>query len=163
MGETVLDPFLGSGTTTKVAKELGRNSVGYEIDLELKDIILKKINYNQTTLTSGSVDKVEIIERLDARRLRTFLQEKIKNQRSVVKKDVVKLVPAATTTANSGTKISKKNSGWEKLKRALPTVEAVEERLKHAREKNLSPSYIQTLERLKAHLEKKQEITPATE
>jgi len=41
-GETVLDPFLGSGTTTKVAKELGRNSYGYEIDLELKDIILEK-------------------------------------------------------------------------------------------------------------------------
>lgn len=31
-GETVLDPFLGSGTTTKVAAELGRNSVGYEIN-----------------------------------------------------------------------------------------------------------------------------------
>ena len=73
VGETVLDPFLGSGTTTKVAKELGRNSVGYEIDLELKDVILKKINYNQTTLTSSSMDKVEIIERPDARRLRTFL------------------------------------------------------------------------------------------
>jgi DNA modification methylase len=30
-GDTVLDPFLGSGTTTKVALELGRNSIGYEI------------------------------------------------------------------------------------------------------------------------------------
>jgi site-specific DNA-methyltransferase (adenine-specific) len=29
--DTVLDPFLGSGTTTKVALELGRNSIGYEI------------------------------------------------------------------------------------------------------------------------------------
>ena len=154
---------LGSGTTIKVAKELGRNSVGYEIDLELKDVIMKKINYNQTTLTSGLGDRVEIIERSDARRLRTFLQEKVKNQRSVVKKEAVKLVPATTATTNSGAKILKKNSGWEKLKRALPTVEAVEERLKHAREKNLSQSYIQTLERLKAHLEKKQEITPTAE
>lgn len=31
-GETVLDPFLGSGTTAKVAAELGRNAVGYEIN-----------------------------------------------------------------------------------------------------------------------------------
>jgi hypothetical protein len=162
VGETVLDPFLGSGTTTKVAKELGRNSVGYEIDLELKDVILKKINYSQTTLTSDSTGKVEIIERSDAKRLRTFLQEKVKNQRSVVKKNAVQIVPA-TTTAYSDAKISKKNSGWEKLKRALPTVEAVEKRLKHAREKNLSPSYIQTLERLKAHLEKKQEIASTIE
>ncbi|MBS7249381.1 MAG: site-specific DNA-methyltransferase [Candidatus Freyarchaeota archaeon] len=83
VGETVLDPFLGSGTTTKVAKELGRNSVGYEIDLELKDVILKKINYNQATLTN-STGKVEIIERSDAKRLRTHLQEKVKNQKSVV-------------------------------------------------------------------------------
>ena len=30
-GDTVLDPFLGSGTTTRVAWELGRNSIGYEI------------------------------------------------------------------------------------------------------------------------------------
>jgi len=159
VGETLLDPFLGSGTTTKVAKELGRNSVGYEIDLELKDVILKKINYSQTTLTSDSTDKVEIIERPDARRLRTFLQEKVKNQRSVVKKNAIKFVPAATNTACNETEILKKHSGWEKLKRALPTVKAVEERLRHAREKNRSQSYIQTLERLKAHLEKKQKVT----
>jgi DNA modification methylase len=42
VGETVLDPFLGSGTTMKVAKQLGRNSIGYEIDLELKPVIMKK-------------------------------------------------------------------------------------------------------------------------
>jgi len=57
------------------------------------------------------------------------------------------------------TKISKGKSGWEKLKLALPTIEAVKERLKHAKEKNLSPSYIHTLERLKAYREKEQEVT----
>ncbi|MEM3387010.1 MAG: site-specific DNA-methyltransferase [Nitrososphaerales archaeon] len=101
VGETVLDPFLGSGTTTKAAKDLERNSVGYEIDLDLKDVILKKINYNQTTLTSGSANKIEIVERPDARRLRTFLQEKVKNQRSVVKKNTTKLVSATTATAGT--------------------------------------------------------------
>jgi site-specific DNA-methyltransferase (adenine-specific) len=30
-GDTVLDPFLGSGTTTKVALDMNRNSIGYEI------------------------------------------------------------------------------------------------------------------------------------
>jgi len=43
VGETVLDPFLGSGTTSKVAKELGRNSIGYEKDGSLVPIIQKKI------------------------------------------------------------------------------------------------------------------------
>ncbi len=32
IGDTVLDPFLGSGTTTLSAKKLQRNSVGYEIN-----------------------------------------------------------------------------------------------------------------------------------
>jgi DNA modification methylase len=158
VGETVLDPFLGSGTTMKVAKELGRNSFGYEIDLELKNVILKKIGYTQTTLTSNSVDKVEIIERADSKKLRTFLQERVKNQRSVVKKDLPEpiLTPIATTSFSKEVEITKGNSGWEKLKVALPTVEAVEKRLKHARERNLSPSYIRTLERLKAYWMKEQ-------
>jgi site-specific DNA-methyltransferase (adenine-specific) len=42
-GETILDPFLGSGTTMKVAQELGRNSWGYEIDRGLKKIIQQKL------------------------------------------------------------------------------------------------------------------------
>jgi DNA modification methylase len=42
-GETVLDPFLGSGTTMKVARELGRNSWGYELDASLKKIIKQKV------------------------------------------------------------------------------------------------------------------------
>ncbi|MFW6172633.1 MAG: DNA methyltransferase [Elusimicrobiota bacterium] len=43
VGETVLDPFLGSGTTCKVATELGRESIGYEINGEFKRMVLKKI------------------------------------------------------------------------------------------------------------------------
>jgi len=117
VGETILDPFLGSGTTMKVARELGRNTFGYEIDLELKDIILKKISLNQKTLTNDSVDKVEIIERTDAKRLRNFLQEKVKNQRSVVKKNTLKPVLTSTVTIASSSneaRICKGKSGWEK-------------------------------------------------
>lgn len=83
VGETVLDPFLGSGTTTKVAKELKRNSIGYEIDLELKTIILEKIGFSPYPLTD---DRIEIIEKESARRLRSFLKEKIQNQRSVTRR-----------------------------------------------------------------------------
>lgn len=43
-GGIVLDPFAGSGTTLKVAKELGREYVGYEIYDSYKDIIFEKIN-----------------------------------------------------------------------------------------------------------------------
>jgi DNA modification methylase len=32
VGDTVLDPFLGTGTTTLAAMRHGRNSIGFEID-----------------------------------------------------------------------------------------------------------------------------------
>ncbi len=43
-GETVLDPFLGSGTTIKVARELKRNSISYEINKNFLPIIKNKIS-----------------------------------------------------------------------------------------------------------------------
>ena len=36
--DTVLDPFLGSGTTCRVAKTLGRRSIGVEIDARYCDV-----------------------------------------------------------------------------------------------------------------------------
>jgi len=45
-GETVLDPFMGSGTTAKVARELDRNSVGYELDDKLQDLIQQNFGSN---------------------------------------------------------------------------------------------------------------------
>jgi DNA modification methylase len=42
-GDTVLDPFLGSGTTAKAAAEAGRNSVGYEVDAGLLPLIKEKV------------------------------------------------------------------------------------------------------------------------
>ena len=34
VGDTVLDPFMGTGTTNVAAARHGRNSIGYEIDDE---------------------------------------------------------------------------------------------------------------------------------
>ncbi len=65
-GETVLDPFLGSGTTMKVAHKLERNAIGYEIDLELKPIIQTKVDGD-----------VEIAVREDSKHLRTELQKRV--------------------------------------------------------------------------------------
>ncbi|NLZ96459.1 MAG: site-specific DNA-methyltransferase [Candidatus Magasanikbacteria bacterium] len=43
VGDVVLDPFAGSGTTLKVAQELKRNFVGYEISKSYKKIIQLKL------------------------------------------------------------------------------------------------------------------------
>ena len=49
-GETVLDPFLGSGTTSLAARNLGRNSVGYEINIDFISTIKDKLNIGQPDL-----------------------------------------------------------------------------------------------------------------
>jgi len=76
--EIVLDPFMGSGTTLKVALELGRGCIGYEIDLELLDVVKEKLKVNQSTLTGEKPD-FEITIRDDIKHLRTELQERVKN------------------------------------------------------------------------------------
>ncbi|GHT50550.1 methyltransferase [Spirochaetia bacterium] len=44
VGDIVLDPFTGSGTTLKVAKELNRHYIGYEISETYKKVINEKTN-----------------------------------------------------------------------------------------------------------------------
>lgn len=43
-GDTVFDPFLGSGTTGKMAKLLGRKFIGIELDANYFDIAQQRIN-----------------------------------------------------------------------------------------------------------------------
>lgn len=47
VGDSVLDPFLGSGTTILAAKNLGRNSIGFEINRNFIEIIKNKLNSDQ--------------------------------------------------------------------------------------------------------------------
>ena len=49
-GDTVLDPFAGSGTTMKVARDLGRNSIGYEIDATLESVVKIKLGVDEVPL-----------------------------------------------------------------------------------------------------------------
>jgi DNA modification methylase len=44
---TVLDPFLGSGTTSMVARDLNRSSIGIELNKEYIEIIKKRLNVNE--------------------------------------------------------------------------------------------------------------------
>ena len=43
VGDTVLDPFMGSGSTGVACKELGRNFIGVELDKHYFDIATKRI------------------------------------------------------------------------------------------------------------------------
>ena len=58
-GETIFDPFLGSGTTSLAAKNLDRNSIGYEINKEFEPIIREKLNINQLSFDSDTIEFLE--------------------------------------------------------------------------------------------------------
>jgi site-specific DNA-methyltransferase (adenine-specific) len=70
-GETVLDPFLGSGTTMKVARELERNCWGYEIDPRLGRIIKQKMAQSHK-----SDAKVEFLSGQNAKKLHESLRRR---------------------------------------------------------------------------------------
>ena len=57
-GEIVLDPFMGSGTTAAVARALGRNSVGYEINPDFIPLIKSRIG-GDTLYERANVEIVE--------------------------------------------------------------------------------------------------------
>lgn len=56
IGETVLDPFAGSGTTSLAAKNLDRNSVGFEINQEFLPIIKEKLEVHQKDMHGTSYE-----------------------------------------------------------------------------------------------------------
>jgi len=49
-GDTILDPFIGSGTTSAAAKYYGRNSIGIEINKKYFDLMKKRLKKEQKTL-----------------------------------------------------------------------------------------------------------------
>jgi DNA modification methylase len=50
VSETILDPFVGSGTTLLAAADLKRNGVGYEINPQIASEAIKTLNHYQTKL-----------------------------------------------------------------------------------------------------------------
>lgn len=56
--ETVLDPFMGSGTTAAVARKLGRNSVGYEINSDFIPLIKSKIG-GETLYDEANINTIK--------------------------------------------------------------------------------------------------------
>ncbi len=71
IGETVLDPFLGSGTTMKVAMSMDRSCIGYELDKSLKPIIKKKVNQ-----ANKENHKIKFTTKKDAKIMRNIVTTK---------------------------------------------------------------------------------------
>ncbi|MBU1035303.1 site-specific DNA-methyltransferase [bacterium] len=73
VGDTILDPFLGSGTTSLAAKNLHRNSIGYEINEYFLPIIKEKLGLRQRTIFQD-----ETFEIIKQENINTDFKEEIK-------------------------------------------------------------------------------------
>lgn len=80
VGDTVLDPFLGSGTTSLTANKLNRNSIGYEINEDFLPIIKEKLGLRQ-----GNIFQDETFEIIKQEGLRKDFKEEIKKLHYIFK------------------------------------------------------------------------------
>jgi len=62
VGDTVLDPFLGTGTTTVAAAKWGRNSLAFEVDSHYLKLAQKRITQETSSLFSTADVSAGVIE-----------------------------------------------------------------------------------------------------
>ena len=55
VGDAVLDPFMGAGTTARAAGELSRRFVGYEVNPGYRPIIERRLNQPLDVLCTTSI------------------------------------------------------------------------------------------------------------
>lgn len=58
IGDTVLDPFLGTGTSLLAAMACGRNSIGFEIDPNLNEVINESIENSKEKLNNRQLNRI---------------------------------------------------------------------------------------------------------
>lgn len=89
VGDTVLDPFLGSGTTSLASRNLGRNSIGYEINEEFLPVIQGKIGLTQGAIFEDATFEIlkqeerKIDYREEIKKLPYIFQDPVKFERKI--------------------------------------------------------------------------------
>ncbi len=89
VGDAVLDPFLGSGTTSLAAKNLNRNSIGYEINEDFLPIIKERLGLKQISIfpdTSFEIIKQEELKidfKKEAKKLPYIFKDPIRFDKKV--------------------------------------------------------------------------------
>lgn len=64
-GETILDPFAGSGTTCLAARNLQRNSIGYEINKDFLPLIKEKLKTADIDVVRQAADETDYAKEIE--------------------------------------------------------------------------------------------------
>ena len=108
VGDTVLDPFLGSGTTSLAARNLSRNSIGYEVNEDFVSVIKEKLNVQQSTFINNAT---YIIKKQSESEINT--EEMIKNLPYIFKDPITFDKKIDPKKMNFGSKIDNSNNHRE--------------------------------------------------
>ena len=79
-GDTVLDPFLGTGTSILGAIASARNSIGYEIDANFKEVIDERINDFKEIANTYNLERLERHKEFMKKRFETKGEHKYLNE-----------------------------------------------------------------------------------
>ena len=136
IGDVVLDPFLGSGTTVKVALNLNRNAIGYEINENFLNVIKEKLGIKQSLLQFNNdikiirreniieVDKINYVPRIkDAKPIIDPKKFNFKNDRlyrvvDIVDEQTIKL-DTGLLVKFLGVKVIKKDEALKYLRDSI--------------------------------------------
>jgi site-specific DNA-methyltransferase (adenine-specific) len=115
-GETILDPFLGSGTTSLASLRWNRNSIGYEINPEFRSIIESRLRPEDDLLDAAMDASVEFSERAETP---GNLEERIarwsKNASDIGPAELPRLSDPRENTF--GSRVAADSPAWERMGR----------------------------------------------
>ncbi|TFF97462.1 MAG: site-specific DNA-methyltransferase [Promethearchaeota archaeon] len=87
-GDTILDPFWGTGTTSLAAMASARNSIGYEINLEFMEIFKK--NVEEIKRLTNSINNSRISQHIE------FIKEYKKKNKKIIHNSINYKFPVIT-------------------------------------------------------------------
>jgi len=59
VGDTILDPFLGTGTTSVAAARSGRNSIGFEIERAYHHMAVERLTRETNNSLNATIETVD--------------------------------------------------------------------------------------------------------
>jgi site-specific DNA-methyltransferase (adenine-specific) len=119
VGDTVLDPFLGSGTTSSAAMKLGRNSVGYEINEDFLSSISKRLGER-----NKGVSQQGVLEIFRQERARIDVEKEIERLPYIFKDPVQFDKKVDLKTQKFGSRIDASGSDRQKFSRVTRIISA---------------------------------------